>query len=46
MQHPRMAQEEQSRQFKKIAEVEIEELKQSLRYVEIQLAQCREDKDA
>lgn len=30
----------------RVAEAEIEELKQSLRYVEIQLAKAQEDKEA
>eukprot|EP00347_Sterkiella_histriomuscorum_P013860 403363090 len=40
---PRQAFEEQSKQFQKVAEAEIQELKQSLRYVEIQLARSREE---
>ena len=36
----------QSIQQLRVAEAEIEELKQSLRYVEIQLAKSQEDKEA
>lgn len=42
---PRQAQDDQTRQSMKIAEAEIEELKQSLRYIEIQLARSREENE-
>jgi len=42
---PRQAQDDQTRQSMRIAEAEIEELKQSLRYIEIQLARSREENE-
>lgn len=37
--------EDQTRQSVKIAEAEIDELKQSLRYIEIQLARSKEENE-
>lgn len=42
---PRQALEDQTRQSIKVAEGEIEELKQSLRYIEIQLARSKEENE-
>ncbi|TNV79973.1 hypothetical protein FGO68_gene1178 [Halteria grandinella] len=42
---PRQALEDQTRQSIKIAEAEIDELKQSLRYIEIQLARSKEENE-
>ena len=43
---PRTAQDEQQRQLQKVHEAEIEELKQSLTYVEIQLARAKQETEA